>query len=171
MDFVGFEFDHALRYFLSKFRLPGEAQKIDRIMETFAARYTSDNPKIFPHEGLFKFFQSRKTLLIYSPFQSSCSTLMLTIRISKRKTKYRKKIGLKTLEESVEAQLCPQLIWKRFTIELSKRKSKWTQKAQSFITTQRRKDIWLNKAEESRLGNEDGSLSVTTVCIISDPIK
>ena len=36
MDFRQFEIDHALRYFLSKFRLPGEAQKIDRIMEIFA---------------------------------------------------------------------------------------------------------------------------------------
>eukprot|EP01119_Soliformovum_irregulare_P001359 TRINITY_DN1107_c0_g2_i1.p1 TRINITY_DN1107_c0_g2~~TRINITY_DN1107_c0_g2_i1.p1 ORF type:complete len:1152 (-),score=404.61 TRINITY_DN1107_c0_g2_i1:97-3552(-) len=50
MDFVGFEFDHALRYFLSKFRLPGEAQKIDRIMEAFSLKYTTDNPNIFNHE-------------------------------------------------------------------------------------------------------------------------
>lgn len=32
-------FDQALRHFLSTFRLPGEAQCIDRIMEAFAGRY------------------------------------------------------------------------------------------------------------------------------------
>ena len=40
MDFVA-----ALRLLLSKFRLPGEAQKIDRLMEKFAGRYCESNPK------------------------------------------------------------------------------------------------------------------------------
>ncbi len=30
-------------------RLPGEAQKIDRIMEKFAERYCRDNPAVFPN--------------------------------------------------------------------------------------------------------------------------
>ena len=46
-DFTGIEFVTALRQFLQAFRLPGEAQKIDRIMEKFAARYCENNPKIF----------------------------------------------------------------------------------------------------------------------------
>lgn len=48
LDFTGLEFDDAIRLFLSGFRLPGEAQKIDRIMEKFAERYTSLNPSVFP---------------------------------------------------------------------------------------------------------------------------
>eukprot|EP01114_Cavostelium_apophysatum_P015711 TRINITY_DN4342_c0_g1_i2.p1 TRINITY_DN4342_c0_g1~~TRINITY_DN4342_c0_g1_i2.p1 ORF type:complete len:644 (-),score=193.46 TRINITY_DN4342_c0_g1_i2:16-1947(-) len=44
MDFSNLEFDVALRRFLSKFRLPGEAQKIDRIMERFAQQYFTHNP-------------------------------------------------------------------------------------------------------------------------------
>lgn len=36
LDFTGMQFDQALRYFLAGFRLPGEAQKIDRMMEKFA---------------------------------------------------------------------------------------------------------------------------------------
>ena len=48
LDFTGIEFDDAIRLFLSGFRLPGEAQKIDRIMEKFAERYTSLNPTVFP---------------------------------------------------------------------------------------------------------------------------
>lgn len=39
MKFKGMKFDHALRLFLNGFRLPGEAQKIDRLMEKFAERY------------------------------------------------------------------------------------------------------------------------------------
>jgi hypothetical protein len=48
LDFKGMEFDEAIRYYLSGFRLPGEAQKIDRIMEVFAARYTDQNSGTFP---------------------------------------------------------------------------------------------------------------------------
>lgn len=39
MDFSGLKFDDAIRMFLLDFRLPGEAQKIDRLMEKFAERY------------------------------------------------------------------------------------------------------------------------------------
>ncbi|XP_060930165.1 brefeldin A-inhibited guanine nucleotide-exchange protein 2 isoform X3 [Limanda limanda] len=39
LDFCGRDFVSALRAFLEGFRLPGEAQKIDRLMEKFAARY------------------------------------------------------------------------------------------------------------------------------------
>ncbi|CAK7347931.1 unnamed protein product [Dovyalis caffra] len=46
-DFQGLEFDEAIRVFLQGFRLPGEAQKIDRIMEKFAERYCKCNPKVF----------------------------------------------------------------------------------------------------------------------------
>ncbi|GFY94254.1 SEC7-like guanine nucleotide exchange family protein [Actinidia rufa] len=46
-DFQGMEFDEAIRAFLQGFRLPGEAQKIDRIMEKFAERYCKCNSKAF----------------------------------------------------------------------------------------------------------------------------
>jgi brefeldin A-inhibited guanine nucleotide-exchange protein len=46
-NFQGMEFDEAVRVFLQGFRLPGEAQKIDRIMEKFAERYWKCNPKAF----------------------------------------------------------------------------------------------------------------------------
>ena len=45
MDFYGMEIVSALRLFLEGFRLPGEAQKIDRLMEKFAARYHELNKK------------------------------------------------------------------------------------------------------------------------------
>jgi brefeldin A-inhibited guanine nucleotide-exchange protein len=46
-EFQGMEFDEAIRAFLRGFRLPGEAQKIDRIMEKFAERFCKCNPKDF----------------------------------------------------------------------------------------------------------------------------
>ena len=47
LDFTPFVFDEALRFFLSLFKLPGEAQQIDRIMEKFAAQYTKAHPQTF----------------------------------------------------------------------------------------------------------------------------
>lgn len=49
VNFAGKDFVSALRTFLEGFRLPGEAQKIDRLMEKFAARYCETNP----NNGLF----------------------------------------------------------------------------------------------------------------------
>nr|CAB3222754.1 brefeldin A-inhibited guanine nucleotide-exchange protein 1 [Phallusia mammillata] len=44
LDFGSSDFVSALRLFLEGFRLPGEAQKIDRMMEKFASRYCDCNP-------------------------------------------------------------------------------------------------------------------------------
>ena len=43
-QFNGMKFDEALRKFLLYFKLPGEAQKIDRIIERFAEQYVECNP-------------------------------------------------------------------------------------------------------------------------------
>lgn len=50
-DFRSLNLVQAMRDFLLRFRLPGEAQKIDRIMECFASQYCSQNPKVFDHPG------------------------------------------------------------------------------------------------------------------------
>ncbi|KAL1615375.1 guanine nucleotide exchange protein for ADP-robosylation factor [Diplodia seriata] len=47
MDFAKTRFVDALRRFLQSFRLPGEAQKIDRFMLKFAERYMTGNPSAF----------------------------------------------------------------------------------------------------------------------------
>ena len=39
------------RVFLGTFQLPGEAQKIDRMMESFALQYCECNPGIFSNTG------------------------------------------------------------------------------------------------------------------------
>eukprot|EP01103_Thecamoeba_quadrilineata_P014490 TRINITY_DN4332_c1_g3_i3.p1 TRINITY_DN4332_c1_g3~~TRINITY_DN4332_c1_g3_i3.p1 ORF type:complete len:859 (-),score=178.61 TRINITY_DN4332_c1_g3_i3:1956-4532(-) len=43
ISFKKMEIDAALRHLLRQFRLPGEAQKIDRIMEKFAEKYFKEN--------------------------------------------------------------------------------------------------------------------------------
>jgi len=45
LDFIQMDFLAAIRKFLAGFRLPGEAQKIDRLMEKFAGRFCECNPK------------------------------------------------------------------------------------------------------------------------------
>lgn len=37
------EIDEAMRYFLSYFTLPGEGQKIDRIVQKFGQKFFDDN--------------------------------------------------------------------------------------------------------------------------------
>jgi hypothetical protein len=46
-NYNGLGFDDALRMFLAGFKLPGEAQKIDRFMEAFSAEYFRANPDVF----------------------------------------------------------------------------------------------------------------------------
>ena len=45
--FDNMEIDDGIRYFLKEFRLPGEAQKVDRMMEKFAQVYYNQYPGIF----------------------------------------------------------------------------------------------------------------------------
>lgn len=47
MEFEETGFVDAMRRFLQSFRLPGEAQKIDRFMLKFAERYVLGNPEVF----------------------------------------------------------------------------------------------------------------------------
>ena len=50
LDFRGLLFEKSLRLFLSTFKLPGEAQQIERIVKIFATSYFTDNPTEFPDE-------------------------------------------------------------------------------------------------------------------------
>ncbi|XP_050430571.1 brefeldin A-inhibited guanine nucleotide-exchange protein 1 isoform X2 [Adelges cooleyi] len=66
MNFVSKDVVTALRFFLDGFRLPGEAQKIDRLLEKFASRWFECNP----NNGIF---DSADTLYVLS-----YSIIMLT---------------------------------------------------------------------------------------------
>lgn len=47
MDFTNKPFVASLKLLLAGFRLPGEGQKVDRIMEKFGEKYVKDNPNTF----------------------------------------------------------------------------------------------------------------------------
>lgn len=49
-DFAGLSFDVGLRTFLESFKLPGEAQKIDRIINCFGKAYYKHAPDVFANE-------------------------------------------------------------------------------------------------------------------------
>lgn len=67
MNFADMEIVPALRHFLENFRIPGEAQKIDRLMEKFASRYCECNPNA-------KWFSSADTVYVLA-----FSVIMLTV--------------------------------------------------------------------------------------------
>ena len=69
IDFKDLPFVHALRNLLQTFRLPGEAQKIDRIMEKFADKYCENNPNIFAKADVA--YTLGYSLLIFSVFSNN----------------------------------------------------------------------------------------------------
>ncbi|EGR32576.1 hypothetical protein IMG5_076790 [Ichthyophthirius multifiliis] len=52
LDFRELKFDQAIRMFLSRFKLPGESQQIDRIVQKFTKVYTLDNPGVFTDQDV-----------------------------------------------------------------------------------------------------------------------
>ena len=70
MDFSGLKFDDAIRMFLLDFRLPGEAQKIDRLMEKFAERYHVCNSQAegYPFANAAVCLQLYKNPLLFTKF-------------------------------------------------------------------------------------------------------
>lgn len=78
MDFTKRRFVDALREFLQSFRLPGEAQKIDRFMLKFANRYITGNPNAFANADT-AYVLAYSVILLNTDLHSS--------RVAKRMTK------------------------------------------------------------------------------------
>ena len=79
-NFKGLGFDDALRKFLSAFRLPGEAQRIERIMDAFSAQFYANNPSSFRHaDTAFK--------LAYSVIMLNTDAHNPAIKASRKMTK------------------------------------------------------------------------------------
>lgn len=47
LDLTNLDIDEAIRLLLSRFRLPGEAQQIERVVDFFSQIYYRDNPGVF----------------------------------------------------------------------------------------------------------------------------
>lgn len=80
MDFSNVVFDEAIRLFLGGFRLPGEAQKIDRLMEKFAERYYLQNRNVFASADM-AFILAFSTIMLQTNLHNPA------IRDDKRMTK------------------------------------------------------------------------------------
>lgn len=78
MEFAKRRFVDALRQFLQSFRLPGEAQKIDRFMLKFAERYVLGNPNAFANADT-AYVLAYSVILLNTDLHSS--------KIAKRMTK------------------------------------------------------------------------------------
>lgn len=78
MEFTKRRFVDALRVFLQSFRLPGEAQKIDRFMLKFAERYVLGNPNAFANADT-AYVLAYSVILLNTDLHSS--------KIAKRMTK------------------------------------------------------------------------------------
>lgn len=79
-DFENMLFDESIRVLLSGFRLPGEAQKIDRIMEKFAERYYLQNRSVFASADM-AFILAFSTIMLQTNLHNPA------IRDDKRMTK------------------------------------------------------------------------------------
>ena len=79
MQLQGMSFDGAIRHYLTGFRIPGEAQKIDRIMERFAEVYYQQNPGIFPNADT-------AFVLAYSVIMLNTSLHNPSIKLERRMT-------------------------------------------------------------------------------------
>ncbi|CAF4488945.1 unnamed protein product [Rotaria sp. Silwood2] len=80
LDFTQMEFLAALRQFLAGFRLPGEAQKIDRLMEKFAGRFCECNPNL-------QIFASDDTAYVLAYSVIMLTTDLHSINVKQKMTK------------------------------------------------------------------------------------
>eukprot|EP00951_Prasinocladus_malaysianus_P047238 scaffold649520_cov46-Prasinocladus_malaysianus.AAC.1 len=95
------EFDDAIRKFLADFRLPGEAQKIDRLMEKFAERYYMFSP-----EGFFKSADTAYVLAFsVIMLNTDAHNPMVKVGLPARKT------NPKRPEQSYILQEGEQIVW------------------------------------------------------------
>lgn len=53
LDLRKLSIDEGLRKYLTYFTLPGEGQKVDRMMQKFADKYTKDNPDIISADACY----------------------------------------------------------------------------------------------------------------------
>ena len=60
---AGMDFEASFRMFLESFRLPGEAQKIARVMEAFGAEYYRQCPDVF-HDADVVYVLAYSTILL-----------------------------------------------------------------------------------------------------------
>jgi cytohesin len=89
LDFSGgLLIDDAVRKFIQGFRLPGESQQIDRLLECFARKYCENNPGVFEHPDV--------------AYVLAFSVIMLNTDLHNRNLKEASKMTLKQYNRSLQ---------------------------------------------------------------------
>lgn len=147
MNFSNKDIVAALRNFLEGFRLPGEAQKIDRLMEKFASRYVETNPKT----GIFASADAAYVL--------SFSIIMLTtdLHSSQVKNKITKEQYIKMnrgindskdLPEEYLSQIYDQIAEEEIKMKSTSKESKWKVNADEMKNEKKRRLLYNLEMEQ-----------------------
>lgn len=87
MNFAGKPFVPSLKILLAGFRLPGEGQKVDRIMEKFGEKYVKDNPDTFGNSECVYLLSYATMMLQTSIHNPSARNNFMTLDAFKKMTK------------------------------------------------------------------------------------
>ncbi len=139
MDFSDLRFDKAIRYFLHGFRLPGEAQKIDRIMEKFAERYYLQHKDEFASADM-AFILAFSTIMLQTNLHNPA------IRDDKRMTKeqfIKQNKGISTdgeLSDELLVEIYDHIAAEPISINQESKKAKKEEPNSSFVVFQSAND-------------------------------
>jgi Sec7-like guanine-nucleotide exchange factor len=157
MDFGGMHFDEAIRMFLSGFRLPGEAQKIDRMMEKFAERYYIANKTVFASADM-AFILAFSTIMLQTNLHNPA------IKEDKRMTKeqfIKQNKGISSdgeLPESMLMDIYDRIQATPISLNQDERNRKSKKDDQSFFASmsqdKRRKDAFNDERKEMMRSSE-----------------
>ena len=99
MNFVGQDILQALKHFMTLFEMPGEGQKVERILENFGLKYANDNPDHYIPDGahMICFLLVMLHTNVYNPNVADKMTLAQFISIGKDIKNDDKTISVETL--------------------------------------------------------------------------
>lgn len=102
LAFAGLSVLEALKYYLSLFELPGESQKVERILESFAKKYTTDNPDDYTQDAthLMSFLLMMLHTNIHNPQVIDKMSLQSFLNIGKNIDNGGKPLGVDVLTRS-----------------------------------------------------------------------
>lgn len=151
MDFANMHFDIAIRHFLAGFRIPGESQKIDRMMEKFAERYYLQNRNVFASADM-AFILAFSTIMLQTNLHNPA------IRDDKRMTKeqfLRQNKGISAdgeLPDDMLMDIYDRIAASPITLlqddKEKKRQAKKEEAPSFFSTDRRRKDAYNDERKE-----------------------
>lgn len=136
-DFTGLEFDEALRSFLKGFRLPGEAQKIERLVLRFGKRFMECNPDSVINSSDAAFQLAYSLIILHTDAHNPQVKHKMTLQ--QYLENVRRLPDLASLPDQYLCQLYKRTVSKKFKMVDGKRKKTQSQKAFSVCKKSLRK--------------------------------